>query len=80
MLGMPKVQARVPGEVTLEWSDVSDVYCAWFNAEQESGAALRAWYAASPAARPAGYAAYRAALDREEAAARGLHRLWRRAR
>jgi hypothetical protein len=72
--------AETVDEIALrQWRDVSDVYCAWFNAEQQSGVALRAWYAASPAARPAGYAAYRAALDREEAAAKELHRLWHRA-
>jgi hypothetical protein len=78
---MRVTEAKTVDAVALkEWRDVSEIYCAWFNAEQESGAALNSWYAASPAARPAGYAAYRAALDREEAAAKELHRLWRKAR
>ena len=80
MTGRPLVPTRVPTEIMLtHWGTVSDVYCEWFNAEQESGAALRAWYAAAPAQRAAGFAGYRAALDREEAAAKRLHRLWRQA-
>jgi hypothetical protein len=50
-----------------------DAYLAWLSAESESGHALRAWCEAGNAS--AAYFAYRAALDREEAAALDLQRL-----
>jgi hypothetical protein len=53
-----------------------DVYTAWNLAEIECQNALRAWRDAGACAEDA-YRAYRAALDREEAAARDLERLMR---
>lgn len=51
---------------------VEDAFMAWYCAENEADRALRAWLDG-----PDGdvYFAYRAALDREEAAARDLQRL-----
>jgi len=56
---------------------LDDAYLAWFSAESECEQALRAWFAARGGERTGVYLAYRAALDREEAAARDLERLWR---
>jgi hypothetical protein len=53
-----------------------DAYLAWFSAEDETERALRAWSDGSASTRAMSYAGYRAALDREEAAARDLERLW----
>lgn len=55
---------------------LDDAYLAWFSAESESEGALRAWFEASGSRRATAYLTYRAALDREEAAARDLQRLW----
>jgi hypothetical protein len=55
---------------------LDDAYLAWFTAESESESALNAWWRSTGASRPIAYAAYRAALDREEAAAHDLERLW----
>jgi hypothetical protein len=55
---------------------LDDAYLAWFSAESESEAALRAWFASVGIERASMYLAYRAAADREEAAARDLERLW----
>jgi hypothetical protein len=55
---------------------VDGAYMAWLVAERECDQALRAWQEE----RPGAYWGYRAALDREEAAARDLERLSERAR
>jgi len=55
---------------------LDDAYTAWFSAEAECEQALRAWSEAIPRNHDHGYFAYRAALDREEAAARDLEKLW----
>ena len=55
---------------------LDDAYLVWFSAESECERALRAWSPRSDAQRAAAYFAYRAALDREEAAARHLERAW----
>lgn len=55
---------------------LDDAYLAWVSAETESEMALGAWCAGIGADQAEAYAAYRAALDREEAAARDLERLW----
>jgi hypothetical protein len=55
---------------------LDDAYLAWFSAESECEGALHAWFQARGALRRNAYLAYRAALDREEAAARDLARLW----
>jgi hypothetical protein len=54
---------------------LDDAYMAWFAAECECGQWLRAWFEATGRTRAAVYCGYRAALDREEAAARDLKRL-----
>jgi hypothetical protein len=55
---------------------LDDAYLAWFSAEHECESALQAWWRSSGPSRSLAYAAYRAALDREEAAAHDLERLW----
>jgi hypothetical protein len=50
---------------------VDGAYMAWLVAERECEQAIRAWQEE----RPGAYWSYRAALDREEAAARDLQRL-----
>jgi hypothetical protein len=57
-----------------------DAYLAWFTAESESERAAKTWWRSSGRGRTPAYAAYRAALDREEAAAGVLERRWSRAR
>jgi hypothetical protein len=52
-----------------------DAYMAWIAAEFETEQALRAWFEGVAGQREAAYHAYRAAVDREEAAARDLQRL-----
>jgi hypothetical protein len=52
-----------------------DAYMAWSIARHECAAAQRAWFEAGTGRRAAARTAYRAALDREEAAARDLERL-----
>jgi hypothetical protein len=54
---------------------VDDAHMTWIAAEVESEHALRAWIEAVGSHRVAAYVAYRAAVDREEAAARDLQRL-----
>ena len=55
---------------------IDDAYTAWFNAESECETKLQAWFRATGEAREIAYLSYRAALDREEASARDLERLW----
>jgi hypothetical protein len=55
---------------------LDDAYLAWFSAESESEAALRAWFGSAGSQPAHAYLTYLAALDREEAAARDLERLW----
>lgn len=55
---------------------LDDAYLAWFSAESEAETALRAWFGSAGSTRAGAYLIYRAALDREEAAARDLERLW----
>jgi hypothetical protein len=54
---------------------LDDAHMTWLAAEIDSENSLRAWFKAAPANRAPAYLAYRAALDREEAAARDLQRL-----
>ncbi len=56
---------------------LDDSYLAWFSAESECEQALRDWFQRTGVQRTTAYFAYRAALDREEAAARDLERVWR---
>jgi hypothetical protein len=56
---------------------LDDAYMAWFTAETECARALRTWFDRDAHEPTRGvYYAYLAALDREEAAARDLQRLW----
>jgi hypothetical protein len=55
---------------------LDDAYLAWFSAEVECEVALRTWLGGAGAGHAITYFTYRAALDREEAAARDLERLW----
>ena len=54
---------------------LDDAHMTWVAAEIESEQALRAWFTGAVSHRAAAYVAYRAAVDREEAAARDLQRL-----
>jgi hypothetical protein len=55
---------------------LDDAHMTWVAAEVESGHALRAWFEGAPSRRTAAFVTYRAAVDREEAAARDLQRLF----
>jgi hypothetical protein len=59
---------------------LDEAHFAWHRAELECEHALEAWYDASPRTSADRYLSYRAALDREQAAARDLERLWELAR
>jgi hypothetical protein len=54
---------------------LGDAHLTWMAAEAESEHALRNWFDAPEPQTSGAYLAYRAALDREEAAARDLERL-----
>jgi hypothetical protein len=54
---------------------LDDAHMTWIAAEVESEHALRAWFDAGGPQGAGAYLAYRAAVDREEAAARDLQRL-----
>ena len=54
---------------------LDDAHMTWVATEVESEQALRAWFEGDTPNRAAAYLAYRAAVDREEAAARDLQRL-----
>jgi hypothetical protein len=55
---------------------LDEAHVAWQRAELECEQALRAWYDGPPRASTELYLSYRAALDREHAAAQDLERLW----
>jgi hypothetical protein len=55
---------------------LDEAHVAWQRAELECEQALRAWYDGPPRAGTELYQSYRAALDREHAAAGDLERLW----
>ena len=55
---------------------LDEAHVAWRRAELECERALEAWYDGPPRASVDRYLSYRAALDREHAAARDLERLW----
>lgn len=56
---------------------LDDAVLAWFRAETECEEALQAWFRSTGQGRETAYLSYLAALDREEASARDLERLWR---
>jgi hypothetical protein len=55
---------------------IDDAYMAWFEAENEAEGLLRAWFQSTGERHEVAYLSYRAALEREEASARDLERLW----
>jgi len=55
---------------------LDEAHVAWQRAELECEEALQAWYDGPPRASVELYLTYRAALDREHAAAHDLERLW----
>lgn len=59
---------------------LDEAYTTWFSAESECEAALRVWSAERSRGSAEAYWTYRAALDREEAAARDLQKLHQFAR
>jgi hypothetical protein len=59
---------------------LDEAHIAWQRAELDCERALRAWHDGSARTGAELYRAYRAALDREHAAARDLQRLWELAR
>jgi hypothetical protein len=61
--------ARGRAALTLRDLQLIDLRDAWASAEAQAGVALHAWYSAARPHRQDAYAAYIAALDREEAAA-----------
>jgi hypothetical protein len=54
---------------------LDDAHMTWVAAEVDSEHALHAWFDPGAPQGPGAYLAYRAAVDREEAAARDLQRL-----
>jgi hypothetical protein len=67
---MPKQSVRRALRVDIRLAD--EIYMAWSTAKLECHQALEAWFAAGRGERADANCAYRAALDREEAAARVL--------
>ena len=55
---------------------LDDAHMTWVAAEIVSEQALHAWFDAAAPRRAGAYLAYRAAVDREDAAARDLQRLY----
>jgi hypothetical protein len=74
----PSTTRDVVAEIGIRLLD--DAHMAWHQAELECEHALCAWCDATPGLAAEQYVRYRAALDREEAAARDLERLWEVAR
>jgi hypothetical protein len=75
------VTARERPRKRLELAEIGirlldEAHAAWQWAELECEHALRAWYDGPPRVSVDRYLAYRAALDREQSAARDLARLW----
>ena len=64
------------GVATIGVRLLDNAYMSWFAVERECEHALAAWFDGPARNRQAAYAAYRAALDREQAAACDLQRLW----
>jgi hypothetical protein len=59
---------------------LDEAHVSWQRAELECELALEAWYDGPPRTCTDRYLVYRAALDREQAAAHDLQRLWEVAR
>jgi hypothetical protein len=67
-----RISREVPG-VSVRLVDAA--YMSWCTAQSQCQTALRAWFDAAPRDRAEANCAYRAALDREQAAARDLESL-----
>jgi hypothetical protein len=65
---------REVAEIGVRLLDAAHI--GWLAAESECEQALNAWLAGAAGKPAAAYCRYRAALDREAAAAGDLHRLW----
>jgi hypothetical protein len=65
------------GVATIGFRLLVDASLTWSDAESDCDRTLRAWFDTGGAEATTAYFSYRAALDREEAAARDLERLWR---
>ena len=64
---------RIPREVrSIGIRRVDEAYMSWRTAQIQCQTALRAWFEARPRDRAEANSVYRAALDREQAAARDL--------
>jgi hypothetical protein len=73
---MAKIKRNSSGDPTVIAVRVlDDAHMTWVAAEVYSEHTLRAWFDAGARQRAGAYLAYRAAVDREEAAARDLQRL-----
>ena len=72
MIDNPQIEVA-----TMEARLLDDAYLAWFSAESECESTLHGWFRAPGDLSAGAYLAYRAALEREEDAARDLERLWR---
>jgi hypothetical protein len=66
-------EMRALAEIGVRLCD--DAYMMWLSAECEAAQLLLGWHTARPSEWRTACAAYQAALDREEAAARDLERL-----
>jgi hypothetical protein len=69
---LAEIESRGHAAITLRDVQLIDLRDAWLAAEAEAGDALYAWFSGEPHERRDAYAAYVAALDREEAAAKLL--------
>jgi hypothetical protein len=74
ILGAAGAVPRIPDKPT-DLPQVDRAYRAWRAAETQCDRALRGWLDAGPGDGRVRYAAYGAALDREETAARHLQRV-----
>ena len=76
MRSMPPLVFEGGGGRGVRDAEPVDLWDAWLWAEAETSLTLQAWSSAATADKAGSHAAYRAALDREEQAARVLaHRL-----
>jgi hypothetical protein len=73
-MAIPAEISRDRGVIAVRVLD--DAHLTWVAAEIESEHALRTWFDADARQRASAYLAYRAAVDREEAAAGDLQRLF----
>jgi hypothetical protein len=72
-----RLDAVAPNAATVGARLADGAYMAWRSAQIECDLALGAWHAAGPGRNATAHVAYRAALDREEAAARDFEELFR---